>query len=254
MPSIKKRGCVEQTTKKYTERPGPPYPAQECAGTTQLGNDEQQYESVPNKNGVYRWVKIKTKKTTKKKATSTKAKSNKKKVTTSGTTKRKASKPKTTTTTTHVTSKPKASTKKSSTKSSSSSKKIKSKEFFKYKMVYEVLIYDPDQESRSFDEINYTNISENIDSKGIQKLKKYIEQDLTDSDDIWELSDLKIKSFKTKGIGKEMIITFKSPKFYENKYNIDPLSAWDDGGGEGTVKLGWHEYGVYIELKDMEVE
>jgi len=50
--------CVKQTTKKYTERPSPPYPAQECAGQQKMGNDGLMYESVMKANGIYSWKKI----------------------------------------------------------------------------------------------------------------------------------------------------------------------------------------------------
>ena len=41
--------------KKYRERPGPPYPAQDCKGQFKMGNDGRLYESRANKNGVYAW-------------------------------------------------------------------------------------------------------------------------------------------------------------------------------------------------------
>ena len=48
--------CDEQTTKKYTERNSPPYPANQCPGKWRVGNDGNMYLSVPNKNGIHRWV------------------------------------------------------------------------------------------------------------------------------------------------------------------------------------------------------
>lgn len=56
-PSKKVRGCEPQTLKKYVTRPSPPYPANECCGRTLAGNDGARYVSVPNKNGVCRWVR-----------------------------------------------------------------------------------------------------------------------------------------------------------------------------------------------------
>jgi hypothetical protein len=50
-------GCVEQTGKKYMNRSSPNYPANKCCGKTLFGNDSHAYTSVPNKNGVCRWVK-----------------------------------------------------------------------------------------------------------------------------------------------------------------------------------------------------
>ena len=47
---------MKQTTNKYTNRPGPPYPAVPCAGRTMQGNDGKMY--VSKKTGkTYRWVK-----------------------------------------------------------------------------------------------------------------------------------------------------------------------------------------------------
>ncbi len=87
MPSKKqKTGCVKQTSKKYTSRPSPPFPANECAGTEKPGNDERMYKSVPNKNGVHSWKLItasKNSKKTSKKATSKKPKPASKKKSTS---------------------------------------------------------------------------------------------------------------------------------------------------------------------------
>ena len=47
--------CTKQSTKKYTSRPGPPFPAQNCRGRSIRGNDGKIYVSSPAKNGVYRW-------------------------------------------------------------------------------------------------------------------------------------------------------------------------------------------------------
>jgi len=49
------RGCVKQTTAKYTNRPSPPYPANECCGRLMEGNDGRVYRSNPNRNGVCAW-------------------------------------------------------------------------------------------------------------------------------------------------------------------------------------------------------
>ena len=48
--------CKRQTSKKYTSRPSPPYSAAHCPGVATNGNDGNTYVSVPNKNGVHRWV------------------------------------------------------------------------------------------------------------------------------------------------------------------------------------------------------
>ena len=53
------RGCKRQATKKYITRPSPPFPANECCGKRKKGNDGKMWHSVPNKNGVCRWQKVK---------------------------------------------------------------------------------------------------------------------------------------------------------------------------------------------------
>ena len=54
----KSRGCVRQTTKKYTSRKSPSFPANECCGEKKLGNDGTMWLSKPNRKGVCRWVKV----------------------------------------------------------------------------------------------------------------------------------------------------------------------------------------------------
>lgn len=51
----KKKMCVKQTTKRYRERPSPPFPANSCPGLRKRGNDKHIWASVANRNGVYRW-------------------------------------------------------------------------------------------------------------------------------------------------------------------------------------------------------
>ena len=50
--------CIKQTTKKYTNRKSPPYPANKCKGKTKKGNDSKLYTSVSNKKGIYRWTPL----------------------------------------------------------------------------------------------------------------------------------------------------------------------------------------------------
>ena len=47
--------CIEQTTKKYTNRPSPPYPASDCPGMIKKGNNDKLYVSVANVKGVFSW-------------------------------------------------------------------------------------------------------------------------------------------------------------------------------------------------------
>ena len=51
--------CTLKTESKYKNRPSPPYAANECCWHVKYGNDDSTYKSVPNKNGICRWVKIK---------------------------------------------------------------------------------------------------------------------------------------------------------------------------------------------------
>jgi len=48
-------GCIRQTTKKYLSRDSPPYPANQCPNEIKKGNDGLNYQSKPDKNGVYKW-------------------------------------------------------------------------------------------------------------------------------------------------------------------------------------------------------
>lgn len=49
--------CEKRTSKRYTERKSPAYPANECKGTIRKGNDGTFYVSKADKNSVYRWYK-----------------------------------------------------------------------------------------------------------------------------------------------------------------------------------------------------
>lgn len=56
------RTCTKQSARRYTDRPSPPYPGNQCRqGQRKLGNDGNWYVvSKPNVNGVKRWVKVKS--------------------------------------------------------------------------------------------------------------------------------------------------------------------------------------------------
>jgi len=47
--------CAKQTTKKYTDRPSPPFPAADCPRQVKKGNNGKTYESVANVKGIYSW-------------------------------------------------------------------------------------------------------------------------------------------------------------------------------------------------------
>lgn len=53
--------CSKINTKKYSERPSPPYKASQCkTGSKKRGNNGEWYVvSKPNVNGVKRWIKYK---------------------------------------------------------------------------------------------------------------------------------------------------------------------------------------------------
>ena len=59
-PLPNKDSCPLSDLKKYANRPSPPRPANDpgCRDQIRRGNDGLLYASVPNKNGVYRWVKF----------------------------------------------------------------------------------------------------------------------------------------------------------------------------------------------------
>lgn len=50
--------CSIVTTKKYKTRKGPPYHAKDCKQMIKKGNDNKKYRSLPDRKGVYKWVKI----------------------------------------------------------------------------------------------------------------------------------------------------------------------------------------------------
>jgi len=58
--------CVIQTTKKYVKRPSPPFPANKCKNKTKKGNNNKFFKSTADKNGVYKWVSLKSVNKTKK--------------------------------------------------------------------------------------------------------------------------------------------------------------------------------------------
>jgi hypothetical protein len=47
-----------QTTKKYTDRPSPPYKANDYKNEIKKGNDGNKYKSVKDSNGIYKWKLI----------------------------------------------------------------------------------------------------------------------------------------------------------------------------------------------------
>ena len=59
--------CSIATTKKYRTRKGPPYHAKDCKQMIKKGNDKKEYRSIPDKKGVYKWVRIGNKGITRKK-------------------------------------------------------------------------------------------------------------------------------------------------------------------------------------------
>ena len=61
--------CIKIKTDKYTFRNSPPYPANKCKSIKKKGSDGKFYLSQPDKNGIYKWIKINKNKTIKNKAT-----------------------------------------------------------------------------------------------------------------------------------------------------------------------------------------
>ncbi len=60
------KGCKKQTSKKYAERPSPPYPATPCHDMQMTGNDGREYVSKPASDGSYRWHPMTTRSKAKK--------------------------------------------------------------------------------------------------------------------------------------------------------------------------------------------
>ena len=56
--SPSKNDCIKSTQKKYLNRPGPPYPAQNCKNLIKMGNNEKLYQSKENINNIYKWKQI----------------------------------------------------------------------------------------------------------------------------------------------------------------------------------------------------
>lgn len=54
----KSRGCSRQASKKYEDRPSPPFPANECCDQKMVGNDGEMYVSRADKNGRCSWKKV----------------------------------------------------------------------------------------------------------------------------------------------------------------------------------------------------
>ena len=52
------KSCEKSNLKKYVNRPGPPYPAQNCKNHVKKGNDGNKYKSTSDKNGIYKWKKL----------------------------------------------------------------------------------------------------------------------------------------------------------------------------------------------------
>lgn len=50
--------CSKSPNAKYVNRPGPPYPAQNCKSMRKVGNDGLLYVSKQDKNGIYKWYKV----------------------------------------------------------------------------------------------------------------------------------------------------------------------------------------------------
>ena len=58
--------CHKLNTKKYLDRPSPPYHASECPNKIMKGNDGNKYISVASERGPFKWVKYSKKNHTKK--------------------------------------------------------------------------------------------------------------------------------------------------------------------------------------------
>ena len=70
--------CTKSPNAKYVNRPGPPYPVQNCRNLKKVGNDGLLYVSKPDKNGIYKWYKVSSNKSKKKSKKQSKKRSKKK--------------------------------------------------------------------------------------------------------------------------------------------------------------------------------
>lgn len=52
----------KKTQKKYTSRPSPAFPANDCKNKTKKGNNGKFFKSVADKNGTYKWAPVVKKK------------------------------------------------------------------------------------------------------------------------------------------------------------------------------------------------
>lgn len=55
--------CIKVNDEKYINRKSPPYHANDCPNNIVIGNDDNQYLSKKDKNGIYKWIKLVVKKT-----------------------------------------------------------------------------------------------------------------------------------------------------------------------------------------------
>lgn len=53
--------CIKLHNKKYQSRDSPPYSAMDCKNQIKYGNDGNKYQSSPDKNMIYKWIKIQSK-------------------------------------------------------------------------------------------------------------------------------------------------------------------------------------------------
>ena len=58
--------CRKETNRKYIKRKSPSYSANKCKYMKKKGFNNILYKSVPNKKGVFRWIKVKKTKKIKK--------------------------------------------------------------------------------------------------------------------------------------------------------------------------------------------
>lgn len=58
--------CDRQSSKKYATRAGPPYKAQKCRHRIKKGNNSKMYKSKKSNDGVFRWIRVDSKKSSNK--------------------------------------------------------------------------------------------------------------------------------------------------------------------------------------------
>ncbi len=218
--SPEKTGCVEQHTKKYTQRPSPAFPAAQCPGESRVGNDGKSYTSKENKAGVFSWRPSTSAidKSTSKSGSKAKSKSK------SG-------------------SKAKGESRAKATKGGSAdylTRLNKSHPVKHYVFTYTVWVYKVADEMEDFSSLKHVNLNR-WSAAGKQVLKQYLLDHASVHD---QMSGLKIEKLAVDPNHKTDAIVTMS---YNSTAPFWPVfNYWVAGGAEGSLSINGTEYGVHV--------